>query len=72
MLERRKAGETGVKAVTCLLGKDVWKAGDDGKWSWDLLNAALRRSETLNLGDIRKNVGSMACWQCRPRRPPRS
>src|SRR5262245_45139591 len=34
MLERRKGGETGVKAVTCLTGKDVWKAGDDGKWSW--------------------------------------
>ena len=60
MLERRKGGETGVKAVTCLLGKDVWKAGDAGQWSWDVLNAALRRSETLNLGDIRTNVGSMA------------
>ncbi len=60
MLERRKGGETGVKAVTCLIGKDVWKAGDAGQWSWDLLNAALRRSETLNLGDVRTNVGSMA------------
>ncbi len=60
MLERRKGGETGVKAVTCLIGKDVWKAGDAGQWSWDLLNAALRRSETLNPGDIRKNVGSMS------------
>jgi hypothetical protein len=59
MLERRKGGETGVKAVTCRVGKDVWKAGDVGQWSWDLLNAALRRSETLNLGDISKNVGSM-------------
>jgi hypothetical protein len=60
MHERRKGGETGVKAVTCLLGKEVWKAGDAGQWSWDLLNAALRRSETLNLGDVRKNVGSMS------------
>ena len=59
MMERRKGGEHGVKAVTCLTGKDVWKAGDQGRWSWDLLDAALARSETLNQGDIRKNVGSM-------------
>jgi hypothetical protein len=60
MLERRKGGETGVKAATCLTGKDVWKAGDAGKWSWDLLDAALARSESVNPGDVRKNVGSMA------------
>jgi hypothetical protein len=60
MMERRKGGETGVAAVTCLTGKDVWKAGDAGRWSWDLLDAALARSESVNLGDVRKNVGSMA------------
>jgi hypothetical protein len=59
MLERRKGGETGVKAVTCLTGKDVWRAADAGRWSWDLLEAALARSETVNPGDIRKNVGGM-------------
>src|SRR5258708_34792583 len=59
MIERRVGGETGVKAVTCLTGNDVWKAGDSGLWSWDLLEAALGRSETVNPGDIRTNVGSM-------------
>jgi hypothetical protein len=59
MMERRQGGETGVKAVTCLLGKDVWRAGDAGKWSWDLLEAALSRSETVNPGDIRRNAGAM-------------
>jgi hypothetical protein len=59
MMERRKGGETGVKAVTCLTGKDVWRAADRGLWSWDLLEAALARSETVNPGDIRKNTGSM-------------
>lgn len=59
MVERRRGGETGVKAVTCLTGKDVWKAGDAGQWSWELLEAALGRSETVNPGDIRRNVGSM-------------
>jgi hypothetical protein len=69
MMERRKGGETGVKAVTCLTGKEVWKAGDQGRWSWDLLEAALARSETLNQGDIRKNVGSMRV-QNQPLTPP--
>jgi hypothetical protein len=59
MMERRKGGETGVKAVTCLTGDEVWKAGDAGRWSWDLLEAALGRSETVALGDIRDNVGSV-------------
>jgi hypothetical protein len=60
MLERRRGGETGVKAVTCLVGNDVWKAGDAGLWSWDLLEAALGRSETVRPGDVRRNTGSMA------------
>ena len=60
MMERRKGGENGVKAVTCLTGKDVWKAGDAGRWSWDLLDAALSRGESVNLGDVRRNVGSMS------------
>jgi hypothetical protein len=69
MMERRKGGETGVKGVMCLTGKEVWKAGDQGRWSWDLLEVALARSETLNQGDIRKNVGSMSV-QGQPVTPP--
>lgn len=41
MIERRKGGESGVRAVTCLEGEDVWKAGRDGVWSRDLLDAAV-------------------------------
>jgi hypothetical protein len=58
MVERRAGGETGVKAITCLRGQDVWAAGDRGLWSWNLLEHALGRSETLNVGDIRVNVGN--------------
>jgi hypothetical protein len=66
MMERRKGGESGVRAVTCLVGRDVWKAGDEGKWSWELLDAALGRSETVNVGDVRKNVGSFSVQNMPP------
>jgi hypothetical protein len=41
MAERRKDGETGVAAVRCVEGPEVWKLVDGGEWSRDLLNAAL-------------------------------
>src|SRR6185503_3400553 len=46
MLERRVGGETGVKSVAFLQGDEVWAAGDAGRWSWRLLEAALSRSDS--------------------------
>ena len=46
MLERRRGGETGVKSVQLLEGDEVWKAGAQGRWSKELLTAALSRSDT--------------------------
>ncbi|HWQ57187.1 MAG TPA: hypothetical protein VN442_26105 [Bryobacteraceae bacterium] len=46
MLERRKGGETGVKAVQLIDGDAVWTAGEEGRWSKRLLTAALSRSDT--------------------------
>ncbi len=60
LLERRAGGESGVRAVTCLTGNAVWRAGDAGLWSWELLEAALARSETAALGDVRRNAGRVA------------
>lgn len=40
MVERRLRGETGVGAVTCLEGDDVWDAVKAGKWTRKLLAAA--------------------------------
>ncbi len=46
MMERRGHGETGVKAVQMIEGDDVWKAGEDGRWSKEMLSDALSRSDT--------------------------
>ena len=56
MLERRAGGETGVKSVVCLEGDAVWKAGDEGRWSWKLLDAAIARCPSNNVGPVRENV----------------
>jgi hypothetical protein len=47
MVERRRGGETGVKKVQLLTGDGVWKAGRQGRWSTELLQAALSRSDTI-------------------------
>ena len=52
MVERRRGGETGVKAVQMIKGDAVWKAGEEGRYSKELLVSALSRSDTpLGLTD---------------------
>jgi hypothetical protein len=46
MLERRKGGETGIKSVQLIEGDAVWKAGEEGLWSKELLTSALSRSDS--------------------------
>ena len=46
MIERRKNGETGVKAVQMIEGDAVWQAGAAGRWSKQMLTSALSRSDT--------------------------
>lgn len=55
MVERRTKGQQGVAAVEYLEGDAVWKAGDAGRWSWGLLEHALGRSQSRNVGDPREN-----------------
>ncbi|MBK9167892.1 MAG: hypothetical protein IPM24_10550 [Bryobacterales bacterium] len=43
MAERRGGGETGVEAVRCVEGEEVWELARRGDWSRDLMEAALSR-----------------------------
>jgi len=43
--ERRRGGETGIRAVRLLKGEEVWKAAQQGLWRRDLLDAALARQQ---------------------------
>jgi hypothetical protein len=47
LAERRRGGETGIKAVRALSGAQVWKARDEGLFDRRLLDAALARQEAL-------------------------
>ena len=46
MIERRTGGETGVKSVQMIEGDAVWKAGEEGRYSLELLESALSRSDS--------------------------
>jgi hypothetical protein len=43
--ERRRGGETGVKAVQFLLGKDIWEAATQGRFDRMVYEAAAKRRE---------------------------
>ncbi|MBL8219539.1 MAG: hypothetical protein JNL62_09925 [Bryobacterales bacterium] len=47
MAERRKGGETGIAAIRCVEGDEVWKLG----WSKELLDAALRHRQNPGYGN---------------------
>ena len=46
VIERRRGGESGIRSIRFLEGKELWKAGDRGNWSWPLLASALSRSHS--------------------------
>ncbi|MBA61112.1 MAG: hypothetical protein CMJ76_01990 [Planctomycetaceae bacterium] len=48
MMERRKGGETGVKSIHALEGPSVWRHLAGRKWSAELFEACLSRSQTLS------------------------
>jgi hypothetical protein len=54
MVERRRGGETGVRAVTCHAGKAIWDRFDRETWTATLLEAALKLVPAHAGGDIRE------------------
>ena len=58
-VERRKGGETGVRAVEHMAGDAVWKAAEVGRWPKALMYEALKRGEKIEEGrpeDVKKPV----------------
>jgi hypothetical protein len=60
MVERRKGGETGVKAVTCHTGQAMWEALDRHAWAGPVLEAALALVPAHAKGDIREITAKAA------------
>ncbi len=60
MLERRKGGESGVKSVVAIQGDAVWKAIDSGRISKRLVDLAIDRCPSKNVGPLRENVQNPA------------
>ncbi len=59
MVERRAGGETGIAAVRCLEGDDVW-ASD--AWDRDLYSAAVAPIEAKEEGDVRDHCENPALF----------
>jgi hypothetical protein len=55
MTERRRGGETGVRAVQCLEGKDAWEAATGGRWDRTLLDAAIAKVPAKGRGKVEED-----------------
>jgi hypothetical protein len=53
LAERRAGGEVGVAAVQCLQGEEMWRALDAGRFSKELLEAAMKLVPASAKGDYR-------------------
>ncbi|MES2872623.1 MAG: hypothetical protein V4708_02800 [Bacteroidota bacterium] len=62
VVERRKGGETGVRAVQCLEGQDCWNYIEQNGWVKKLFDQALSHSETREAGDIKVLVKKPAVF----------
>jgi hypothetical protein len=56
IVEARKGGETGIKDIQVLEGDAVWKAADEGRWSYSLATAAMNAVEKKDAGPLQNFV----------------
>lgn len=62
VVERRKGGETGVRAVQCLEGQDCWNYIEQNEWVKRLFDQAISHSETRVPGDMKDLVKKPAVF----------
>jgi hypothetical protein len=55
IVETRSGGETGIRAVCCHRGENVWSAMESGAWSRELMEVAISVSREPAAGDYREN-----------------
>jgi len=60
-VERRRGGENGVRSVQHIQGDEVWRAAGQGRWSRELMHAALSRAERLGPGRPEEVKQPVAC-----------
>jgi hypothetical protein len=56
MIERRKGGEIGVKSVQAVRSEAAWKAEREGRWSQELLEAALAAMPNTAKGKLKDKL----------------
>ena len=62
VVERRKGGETGVRAVQCLENQDCWDFIKQNEWAGRLFHEALSNSNTRKKGEIERLVEKPAVF----------
>jgi hypothetical protein len=63
-VETRAGGETGIAAITTYRGDAVWAAMEQGAWSRELFEVALRACVHVKEGDVRANCQPVAfCFE---------
>ncbi len=62
LIERRRGGESGVGGVQAVRGDGVWKAEADGRWSRQLLEAALAAIPDVPEGKWEAALAEDAAW----------
>ena len=62
MVERRRNGETGIVAVQCLEGQEVWEAEKQGLWSRELAAAAEEHIKPRTPGRMEDNCENPALF----------
>jgi hypothetical protein len=62
MVERRRNGETGIVAVQCLEGQEVWEAEKQGLWSRELAAAAEEHIKPRAPGRMEDNCENPALF----------